>query len=1235
MFSNDAHLSPYMRFGCLSPRLYYQQLALTYMKEKKSIPPATLFTGLVRRELFLHVASHNADLDKMVDNPLSVQFPWEENKDGLERWKKGKTGFPWIDAIMRQLREEGWIHHLARQAVGCFLTRGCLWVSWEEGFKAFDELQLDAEWSLNASNWLWLSCSSYVHGAVPWYCPVEVGKKVDPTGDYIKRYVPEVRGLPSEYVCEPWNAPLSVQKACRCVVGEDYPSPIVDHMEQRMICVQRMQQLSIDLGAKVPDKGCTSVHWFRKDLRLHDNPSLLASLDNCSTFFPIYVLDMESARASKISANRWNFLCECLEALDRQLRVLGSRLFVIRGRAIDVLPRLFHEWSVNRLTFERESEPAGRQRDTVIQMLAEKANVQLLQHNAHLLYDTDEVLETNDGKLPMTFDEMAKTAEQLGPPCPPCQTVDKTVFGACITPVGLDHAEKYGVPQLSDFGGKELGRATAKLFWKGGELEAMRRLNLALQKIEADKFDQQSVTIEDLEPSDMHLSPYFRYGCLSPRFYYHRLRTKGFEPSTDVFKALLVRELFLHIGSSNPDLHRMLGNPVSMMFPWEDDRTVLFRWKQGTTGFPWIDAIMRQLHAQGWIHHLARQAVGCFLTRGCLWVSWEEGFKAFDELQLDAEWSLNAGNWLWLSCSSYVHGVVPWYCPVEVGKKLDPTGKYIRKYVPEVRRLPLAFIYEPWKAPLDVQIKARCVVGDDYPEPVCDHLLQRRVCVERLHALTMSLPPKTHNTMHWFRKDLRLHDNPSLLKALSGSQSFYGVYFLDPDILAPSSKVSPRTLDFLLQCLRDLDDRLRGYGSRLFVIRECALSVLPGLLKKWDITRMSFEADQDPHAVTRDVVAKQIAAGLGVEVISEVSHTIFDTVDIREASGGLMPQDFPSFQRAVSSLEVRTPVKEVDGSLIRQCVTCVAEDHDIRYGVAFGSSLGPKLKKAGRVHWKGGETEGLKRLELVLTKMRQKKFIKPPLSADTLLASDRALSPYMRFGCLSPCYILDRLTTEYQRTMGSKPPETLYTNLLWREFFFATASTNPDHHRMMGNPLALQIPWEQHPEALSLWKQGKTGFPWIDAIMRQLREEGWIHHLARQAVGCFLTRGCLWVSWEEGFKAFDELQLDAEWSLNAGNWLWLSCSSYVHGAVPWYCPVEVGKQVDPTGDYIRTFVPELRRLPTKFLHEPWKAPSSVQREAGCIVGEDYPQPMVNHLERRVVCVQKMQNFTQTLALLNG
>jgi cryptochrome len=87
---------------------------------------------------------------------------------------------------MRQLKEEGWIHHVAREAVGCFLTRGCLWINWEEGYKAFDELLLDSEWSVNASCWMWLSCSSYIKGSVPWYCPVDVAKKMDPSASYIK-----------------------------------------------------------------------------------------------------------------------------------------------------------------------------------------------------------------------------------------------------------------------------------------------------------------------------------------------------------------------------------------------------------------------------------------------------------------------------------------------------------------------------------------------------------------------------------------------------------------------------------------------------------------------------------------------------------------------------------------------------------------------------------------------------------------------------------------------------------------------------------------------------------------------------------------------------------------------------------------------------------------------------------------------------------------------------------------
>lgn len=110
----------------------------------------------------------------------------------------------------------------------------------------------------------------------------------------------------------------------------------------------------------------------------------------------------------------------------------------------------------------------------------------------------------------------------------------------------------------------------------------------------------------------------------------------------------------------------------------------------------------------------------------------------------------------------------------------------------------------------------------------------------------------------------------------------------------------------------------------------------------------------------------------------------------------------------------------------------------------------------------------------------------------------------------------------YQVKRNSTPPLSLYGQLLWREFFYTTATNNPCFDKMEGNPMCVQIPWDRNPEALAKWAEGRTGFPWIDAIMTQLRQEGWIHHLARHAVACFLTRGDLWISWEEGMKVGTE-----------------------------------------------------------------------------------------------------------------
>lgn len=192
----------------------------------------------------------------------------------------------------------------------------------------------------------------------------------------------------------------------------------------------------------------------------------------------------------------------------------------------------------------------------------------------------------------------------------------------------------------------------------------------------------------------------------------------------------------------------------------------------------------------------------------------------------------------------------------------------------------------------------------------------------------------------------------------------------------------------------------------------------------------------------------------------------------------------------------------------------------------------------------------------------------------------------------------------------SSPPLSLFGQLLWREFFYTAGTNNPNFDRMEGNPICVQIPWDHNPEAMAKWAEGRTGFPWIDAIMTQLRQEGWIHHLARHAVACFLTRGDLWISWESGMKVnkmaqlhllsfflflfpllialsfsqvFEELLLDVDWSVNAGSWMWLSCSAFFQQFFHCYCPVGFGRRTDPSGDYIR-YTNQPRTTPKHFLH---------------------------------------------------
>ena len=177
----------------------------------------------------------------MKGNPLCRQIRWEKNDEFLKKWEMGQTGFPAVDAVMNQLRLEGWMHHLARHLVACFLTRGHLYQHWEAGRDIFDKYLLDADYALNNANWMWLSCSAFFSQYWKVYSPVAFFKKGDKNGEYIRKYVPELKHFPAEYIYEPHKAPVIVQKRAKCIIGRDYPMPMVDLKKQGDIALAKIK----------------------------------------------------------------------------------------------------------------------------------------------------------------------------------------------------------------------------------------------------------------------------------------------------------------------------------------------------------------------------------------------------------------------------------------------------------------------------------------------------------------------------------------------------------------------------------------------------------------------------------------------------------------------------------------------------------------------------------------------------------------------------------------------------------------------------------------------------------------------------------------------------------------------------------------------------------------------------------------------------------------------------------
>lgn len=415
--------------------------------------------------------------------------------------------------------------------------------------------------------------------------------------------------------------------------------------------------------------------------------------------------------------------------------------------------------------------------------------------------------------------------------------------------------------------------------------------------------------------------------------------------------------------------------------------------------------------------------------------------------------------------------------------------------------------------------------------------------------------------------------------------------------------------------------------SRLYVIRGNPVEVFPRLFHEWNVSLLTFEKDIEPYAVQRDAQVEKLAKSASVQVISLNSHTIYDPHLMSQRNQGKPIITYQKFLSVSAGLSVPAPIP-VPASIPSSAHP--PKDKEERHNPQCYDP--PSLKELGVVQsqlgpnlYPGGESEALQRMEECLKDEKWvSAFEKPKTSPNSLSPSTTVLSPYLKFGCLSARLFYQRLKQIYARQKNhSKPPVSLEGQLIWREFYYTASLATDNFDKMQGNQICIQIAWKKNKSHLEAWTFGRTGYPFIDAIMRQLRQEGWIHHLARHAVACFLTRGDLYISWEEGQKVFEELLLDADWALNAGNWMWLSASAFFHQFFRVYSPVAFGKKTDPKGDYIRKYVPELKNYPQKWIYEPWLAPLRDQQEFGCVIGFNYPARIVVHEDVQKINMARM------------
>ncbi|BBH52851.1 cryptochrome/photolyase family protein [Fluviispira sanaruensis] len=451
-------------------------------------------------------------------------------------------------------------------------------------------------------------------------------------------------------------------------------------------------------------------------------------------------------------------------------------------------------------------------------------------------------------------------------------------------------------------------------------------------------------------------------------------------------------------------------------------------------------------------------------------------------------------------------------------------------------------------------------------------------------------------TIVWLRRDLRLEDNIALSKACEMSENVLPLFVFDSNILSKIKNKEDRRVQFIYETLLQLKEDLNNKGKDILILYGKPEVEIPKIAINLNVDALFCNKDYENYAYTRDHSVKKQLQAHNIQFFAFKDQVIFEEKEILNKQAQPY-QVFTPYKRAWLAMYQREKIKEakykIDKLFSLQSLN----------GFNSTLSLTDIGFKAIHLQFKIGRAGGIECLQNFATKLSHYHETRDLFAVE----GTSRLSVHLRFGTLSI-----RELFHFAEKNHSQGSDIWQAELIWREFYKMILCQFPYVEEQCFKQQCVNIQWHDNPEYFEKWKNGMTGFPIIDAAMRQFNQTGWMHNRLRMIVASFLTKDLL-LDYRKGEEYFADNLIDFDLSSNNGGWQW--CASTGCDAQPYFRvfnPAAQSKKFDPSGAFIRKYCPELKLLDDRYIHEPINSPEKVLTSAQCRLGIDYPKPIVQH-----------------------